>query len=145
MARQKRNPAAHELIKQMMAMYKPETMEDVHDMMKDMFSDTLEEMLHAELDAALGYEKHDQSPKQTTNRRNGSYPKTVRGELGETDTRQAPDIVCSVSVNEDSGDTLYNISFIKTEHLYFSFAKGTAVFTIKMSTTNRITRVTTGM
>ncbi len=84
MARQKRNPAAHELIKQMMAMYQPETMEDVHDMLKDMFSDTLEEMLHAELDAALGYEKHDQSPKQTTNRRNGSYPKTVRGELGET-------------------------------------------------------------
>ena len=32
----------------------------------------------------MGYEKHDQSPKQTTNRRNGSYPKTVRGELGET-------------------------------------------------------------
>ena len=84
MARQKRNPAAHELIKQMMAMYQPETMEDVHNMLKDMFSDTLEEMLHAELDSALGYEKHDQSPKQTTNRRNGSYPKTVRGELGET-------------------------------------------------------------
>ena len=84
MAKQKRNPAAHELIKQMMAMYQPETMEDVHDMLKDMFSDTLEEMLHAELDAALGYEKHDQSTKQTTNRRNGTYPKTVRGELGET-------------------------------------------------------------
>lgn len=46
MARQKRNPAAHELIKQMMAMYQPETMEDVHDMLKDMFSDMLEEMLH---------------------------------------------------------------------------------------------------
>lgn len=70
MARQKRTPATHELIKQMMAMYQPETMEDVHDMLKDMFSDTLEEMLHAELDSALGYEKHDQSPKQTTNRRN---------------------------------------------------------------------------
>lgn len=65
-------------------MYKPEPMEDVHDMLKDMFSDTLEEMLHAELDSALEYEKHDRSPKQTTNRRNGSYPKTVRGEPGET-------------------------------------------------------------
>ena len=80
----KRNPEAQELIKQMMAMYKPETMEDVHEMLKDMFSDTIESMLHAELESSLGYQKHDQSPKQTTNRRNGSYPKTIHGELGDS-------------------------------------------------------------
>jgi transposase-like protein len=40
-------------------------------------------MLKGELDAHLGYGKHDQSPKETTNRRNGSFPKTVRSTMGE--------------------------------------------------------------
>lgn len=83
MARKKRDPKQQELLSEMIAMYKPETIEDVNAMFKDMFSETLEKMLLAELDATLGYEKHDQSPKQTTNRRNGSYPKTVHGQLGD--------------------------------------------------------------
>ena len=35
-------------------------------------------MLKAEMDAKLGYHKNDPAPKGTENRRNGSYPKTVR-------------------------------------------------------------------
>jgi transposase-like protein len=48
-----------------------------------LFADTLERLLHAELDAELGYQKHDQSPKTTTNRRNGSNSKTVLTKEGE--------------------------------------------------------------
>ena len=51
--------------------------------MRDMFAGTLEDMLKAELDEHLGYEKHDQRPKATSNRRNGSGEKTVRSHGGE--------------------------------------------------------------
>lgn len=78
-----KDPAKQALIREMIAMYKPETMADVQSILRDMFSSTIEEMLHAELDSELGYQKHDQGPKETTNRRNGSYPKTVHGELGD--------------------------------------------------------------
>ena len=83
MARKKKDPRKVELIKQLIAEYNPETAADVSDMLKDMFSDTLEAMLLAELDSTLGYSKYDQSPKETTNRRNGSYNKTVHGNLGD--------------------------------------------------------------
>ena len=67
-----KDPAKQALIREMIAMYKPETMADVQSILRDMFSSTIEEMLHAELDSELGYQKHDQGPKETTNRRNGS-------------------------------------------------------------------------
>ncbi len=51
--------------------------------MRDMFAGTLEDMLKAELDEHLGYEKHDQQPKQTANRRNGTSEKKVRSHSGE--------------------------------------------------------------
>lgn len=51
--------------------------------LRDLFADTMEEMLKAELAAHLGYEKHDPSPKQNTNRRNGTTAKTVRTHEGE--------------------------------------------------------------
>ena len=43
----------------------------------------MEDMLKGELDGHLGYAKNGQALKTTTNRRNGSYPKTVRSQFGE--------------------------------------------------------------
>ena len=51
--------------------------------MRDMFAGTLEDMLKAELDEHLGYEKHDQQAKQTANRRNGTSEKKVLSHSGE--------------------------------------------------------------
>lgn len=48
------------------------------DLLRDMFAGTLEDMLKAELDEHLGYERHDQQPKSTGNRRNGTTAKTVK-------------------------------------------------------------------
>lgn len=59
------------------------TAEDVQNVLKEMFADTLQEMLEAEMDQNLGYEKHDDQNKQTDNRRNGHSKKTVRSEYGE--------------------------------------------------------------
>jgi transposase-like protein len=59
------------------------TVEDVQDAIKDLFSDTLQEVLEAELSHTLGYAKNDNENKQTENRRNGHSPKTVRSEYGD--------------------------------------------------------------
>ncbi|HBE04888.1 MAG TPA: IS256 family transposase, partial [Firmicutes bacterium] len=56
---------------------------DVQHALRDIFSGTLQEMLEAEMDQNLGYEKHDDSNKQTENRRNGHSKKTVRSEYGD--------------------------------------------------------------
>ena len=48
------------------------TMEDVQSALKELFAETLQSMLEAELDTELGYEKHDVKSKVTTNSRNGN-------------------------------------------------------------------------
>lgn len=63
------------------------SMADVQSALKELFADTLQEMLEAELDHELGYEKHDVANKQTTNSRNGKTKKTVISEYGEQEIR----------------------------------------------------------
>lgn len=85
MAKEKRDPRKSDLMRQMIELYHPETMGDIQNMLKDMFADTMKDMLQAELDTELGYKKHDQRPKETSNRRNGSYKKSVQSTLGESE------------------------------------------------------------
>lgn len=61
------------------------TADDVHNMLKEMFADTLQEMLEAELDTELGYPKNGSSPEGGGNRRNGHTKKSVRSQYGELD------------------------------------------------------------
>ncbi|MDB5053216.1 MAG: transposase, partial [Bacilli bacterium] len=56
---------------------------DVQNALKELFAETLQEMLEGELDTHLGYDKHDTKNKQTTNSRNGKSKKTVVSEYGE--------------------------------------------------------------
>jgi transposase-like protein len=63
--------------------YKPTTAAEASEVLRGLFAGTMEDMLRAELDETLGYERHDQSPKSNTNRRNGSTQKTVRTKDGE--------------------------------------------------------------
>lgn len=56
--------------------------DDVLKAVKDMFKDILQEVLEAEMDSHLGYDKNDLSEKQTQNRRNGYSGKTIKSELG---------------------------------------------------------------
>ena len=75
------NPEGHELLRQVVEQYQPKTINDIQEMLKDLFADTIEDMLKAELDTELGYAKNSQDPKQTDNRRNGSYPKILSTQL----------------------------------------------------------------
>jgi putative transposase len=59
------------------------TAQDAQNALKDLFAETLQEMLEAELDTQLGYDKHDTKNKQTPNSRNGKSKKTITSEYGD--------------------------------------------------------------
>ncbi|MED4600022.1 IS256 family transposase [Paenibacillus validus] len=61
------------------------TVEDVQKTLKELFAETLQEMLEAELETELGYAKHDIKNKETRNSRNGHSKKTVTSEYGEVE------------------------------------------------------------
>jgi transposase-like protein len=67
---------------------KCKTMEDVmgkNGLVKRLIKDMIENMLQAELEATLGYKKHEIKGRYSGNSRNGHYDKTVRSSIGEID------------------------------------------------------------
>ena len=75
------------LYKEFLKQFKME--EDVSKFLKDLHSHVLEQMLQGEMDAHLGYEKHDVAGNNTDNSRNRSFLKTIQTEHGES-TIQIP-------------------------------------------------------
>jgi transposase-like protein len=71
------------LLREVIGEYQPKTMADIQNMRKEIFADTMEDMLKTELEDELGYAKNSQQPKSISNRRNGSYHKTVQSNIGE--------------------------------------------------------------
>ena len=65
--------------------YKPQSVEDVNEALKDIFGPLFESMLQGEMNHHLGYENNDKGPKKTDNRRNGYGSKTVKTTHGEID------------------------------------------------------------
>ena len=61
--------------------YDIETADDIQDALKDLLSGTIQEMLEAEMDNHLGYEKYERSSEP--NYRNGTKSKGVRSKYGE--------------------------------------------------------------
>lgn len=59
------------------------TAQDAQNALKELFAETIQEMLEAELDTHLGYEKHDIQAKKTSNSRNGESKKIVVSEYGK--------------------------------------------------------------
>ena len=49
---------------------------DVYTLLKDSFKELLLELLEAEMDATLGYNKNDKGEVESDNKRNGYSPKT---------------------------------------------------------------------
>lgn len=60
------------------------TVDDVHEMLKNLFRNTLQQILEAEMEEHLGYKKHSVEGINTGNSRNGYSKKTIKTRLGET-------------------------------------------------------------
>ena len=59
------------------------TAQGAQNALKELFADTILEMLEAEMDTHLGYEKHDVKNKQIKNSRNGKSKKSIISEYGD--------------------------------------------------------------
>lgn len=70
-------------LRQLIKQRNMKSMDDVQSMLKELFAETIEEMLEAEMDTSLGYSKFDLNNKETQNKRNGKSKKTVRSEYGD--------------------------------------------------------------
>ena len=76
-------PVAKEQIRQIIADNNLNSVADVYTLLRDSFKDILQELMEAELDAALGYEKNHQVDVTTSNKCNGHSPKTLKSQYGE--------------------------------------------------------------
>lgn len=86
--RKKKEPTAgQKMAQQIIEQYKPKTVEDMQNALKDIFGPMFEAMLNGEMNNHLGYENNDHSSKQTEDRRNGYIDKTIRTSQGEVDIK----------------------------------------------------------
>lgn len=83
MARRKISEERRMLIKELLKEYQPKNVKDVHEALKDLLGDTLQQMLEVELDDHLGYSKYDYKNKEIDDSRNGYSNKTVTSSMGE--------------------------------------------------------------
>ena len=70
------------LRKEFLSQFKTEA--DVSKFLKQLHAQVLEKMLEGAMDAHLGYEKNSEAGNNTGNSRNGSYPKKIQTERGES-------------------------------------------------------------
>jgi len=63
------------------------SVEDVHNLLKNLFKGTLQEILEAEMSQHLGYEKHSAEGNNSGNNRNGYSTKILKTSMGETEIK----------------------------------------------------------
>ncbi len=76
-------PIAKEQIRQIISENNITSVTDVYSFLRDSFKDILQELMEAEIDATLGYEKNQKGALQSDNKRNGHSTKTLKNQYGE--------------------------------------------------------------
>lgn len=79
--------ATKQQIRQIIADNNLSRMANVYSLLKDRFKDILQELMPAELDASLSYEKNQKGDIPTSNKRNGYSSKTLKRRHGEIRVR----------------------------------------------------------
>ena len=91
MAKVKRNPAAEAIASRILSEYNPESVEDMQNALRDIFGPMFEGLLKGELNHHLGYKSNSREEKSTSNRRNGTTPKTLKTTMGEVEINSPRD------------------------------------------------------
>lgn len=65
------------LIREFLTEFQPKDARELQNILKNLMADTVQSMLEAEIEDELGYSKYDYKNKDTSNTRNGYYPKTI--------------------------------------------------------------------
>lgn len=87
MAKKKEPTDGEVMAKEIIAKYKPKTVADMQNALKDIFGPMFEAMLNGEMNNHLGYGNNDHGFKQTDDRRNGYTEKTVRTSQGNVEIK----------------------------------------------------------
>ena len=74
-------------LRELIEEYGIKDLKDVHEFVKALTAETIQEVLESELESELGYSKYDYKNKQTDNSRNGYSKKTVQSSQGEIELR----------------------------------------------------------
>jgi transposase-like protein len=74
---------AKDQIRQIISENQINSVEDVYELIREGFKDILQELMEAEMDASIGYEKHQKGELATTNKRNGYSTKNLKSQFGE--------------------------------------------------------------
>jgi len=74
---------AKDQIRQIISENQIDSVEDVYELIREGFKDILQELMEAEMDASIGYEKHQKGELATTNKRNGYSTKKLKSQFGE--------------------------------------------------------------
>ena len=85
MGRRKRepmDPAKKNIVSELIKTYDIKTAKDIQEALKDLLGETLQDMLEAEMNEHLGYEKYSRD-EDVENSRNGYKSKKVRSSMGE--------------------------------------------------------------
>ena len=98
----------------------------VQDLVKELTSGLIQEIMDAELEEDLGYSKYDYKNKQTDNSRNGSYTKTVSSSQGDVE----------LSVPRDRNGT-YEPQIVKKHQMDISAIEDKIIFLYSQGTSTR--------
>ena len=91
---------AKEQIRQIISGNNINSVADIYTLLKDSFKDILQELMEAELDATLGYEKNHKGDLQTDNKRNGHSTKNLR--VNTVNFKSTYQETVTVSLNQNS-------------------------------------------
>jgi len=88
MAKRKRTPEEIERrskIRELLQLSGVSSMDDIQNLFKETIAEFMENVLEAELDEELGYDRYDAKRKNTDNSRNGHSKKTLKTSFGEAE------------------------------------------------------------
>ena len=84
MKRKNRDTPGRRIAQAIIAQYKPKSVAEMQSALKEVFGPMFEAMLNGEMESYLGYEPNSREEKETTNRRNGYFDKSIKTSMGET-------------------------------------------------------------
>lgn len=88
MAKRKMTPTpAENIAKQIMETYKPQSAQEIQNVVKQIFAPIFEAALQGEMDNHLGYANHERSEQDSSNSRNGFSTKKLKTSMGEVPIR----------------------------------------------------------
>ncbi len=85
MKRKNQNTPGRRIAQAIIAQYKPKSVAKMQAALKEVVGPMFEAMLNGEMESYLGYEPNSREEKETTNRLNGYFDKTIKTSIGETE------------------------------------------------------------